>query len=313
VRLDATLQALRTWHRSCISLGMMCNLNITGPPINKLTETKQCPNCKRENKATAVVCRYCYSTVDRGAWSAKIRASAEANDKEKGFVPASCSLRTYLNHKENRHINRVRLRRFNRQKAELQELIPAQDLPLHDRFIGLARQVIAEGVRTGATKECPNCKRENNARAVVCRYCYSTMDKGAWRAKPESAKERRFVPASCSLHTYLKYKQNSHINRVRRRRLNERKSELKELIPRQEPPSDDRLVGLIPQVGKGEERNQRVATRWPIQNSRPILPVRSQAIRGDSSTSQGLSGIWSYPIKIFGSRRSGRKYGPTGV
>lgn len=124
-----------------------------------MVETKECPFCHQQNKAVAAVCRYCYSTLNRMSSrgdtdrSKKICArSTRTTYLGDGFVPASCSLRTYSKFKRASEVKEDYLAIKKERTGSI--LVTSQQKACTDeRSVKLAQWIVGKKERTQETVE----------------------------------------------------------------------------------------------------------------------------------------------------------------
>ena len=120
------------------------------------------------------------------------------------------------------------------------------------------------------TKECPFCQKQNKAVATVCRYCYSTLNRMSSRDDTDRCKKIRvrrsarttylgdsFVPASCSLRTYSKFRQASEV-REDYLAIKKERTESILVTSKQKACADERFVKLVQRIVGKKERTQEM-------------------------------------------------------
>ncbi len=157
------------------------------------------------------------------------------------------------------------------------------------------------------TKECPFCHQQNKAAATVCRYCYSTLNRMSSRGDTDRCKKIRarstrttylgdgFVPASCSLRTYSKFKQASE---VKEDYLAIKKEGTESILvtSKQKACTDERFVKLVQRIMGKKERTQETVEGRSLKG----IVAHMLAFLGDYSHGPPLLAVANHaPVKSF--------------
>ena len=157
------------------------------------------------------------------------------------------------------------------------------------------------------TKECPFCHQQNKAMAGVCRYCYSTLNRMSSRGDTDRSKKIRarstrttylgygFVPASCSLRTYSKFKRASEVKEDYFAIKKERTGSIL-VTSKQKAFTDERFVKLVQRIVEKKERTQETVENRSLKD----IVAHMLAFLGDNSHGPPLLAVANHAtVKSF--------------